>query len=149
MSGDLEDFLKRAAQRRQANASQQQQQQQSAASSRPKRREYTDSRKERLPQADQGEDLEEVMLAEIVGDHQTPLAEKQQETEAAKKRAAEAEAAAQQQAAKTQKSAGGAAPASPLGKNPAEELRQMLKQPGGLRQAILLKEILDRPEHRW
>ena len=31
----------------------------------------------------------------------------------------------------------------------AEDLVAMLKRPGGVQQAILLREILDRPEHRW
>ena len=29
------------------------------------------------------------------------------------------------------------------------QIRQMLKDPNSIRQAILLKEVLDRPEHRW
>ena len=31
----------------------------------------------------------------------------------------------------------------------AQDLIRLLQQPGGIKQAILLKEILERPEHRW
>lgn len=30
-----------------------------------------------------------------------------------------------------------------------DELLELLRRPGGVKQAVLLKEILDRPDHRW
>jgi tellurite resistance protein len=30
-----------------------------------------------------------------------------------------------------------------------QELLQMMRSPQGLRSAILMREIFDRPEHRW
>lgn len=143
MSGDLEDFLRRAAQRRQSAAAQQQR------AVRAQRREYTDSRRERLPQAGRREALEEVLLGEVVGDYRDELAEKQRELEAAEKRAAEAEAELQRVRTQAQQATAQRQAAFVLGGNPAEELRRILKHPGGVRQAVLLKEVLDRPEQRW
>ncbi len=147
MAGDLEDFLRRAAERRKAKAAQQQQQQpQQRRQPAPPRRpqpEYTDRRAERIVRPEP----EPVLVAEIVED---PLAERRRKLAEAKKAAAKAQA----EAAKKAKRSGAAAPRS-SGATPAltgdvaGDLIKILQHPGGLRQAILLREILDRPEHRW
>ena len=61
MSGDLEDFLRRAAERRQAKAAQQQQQQ--AAPAKRPRPQYSDRARERVTSVDQAD---EILTAEIV-----------------------------------------------------------------------------------
>ena len=145
MSGDLEDFLRRAAQRRQAKAAQQQQppQQQPAQRQPPQ---YSDRRSERVARIAE----DEVLTAEVVEDDLNSFAARLQRVEEAKRAAKQAEAEA---AAKLKKSHGGRTRASistatPSG-HPAQDLIRMLRQPGGIQQAILLREILDRPEHRW
>lgn len=150
MSGDLEDFLRRAAQRRQAKAAQGQAAQGQtprgqAARSRP---EYSNRKTERFVSAD---DADEVLMAEVVEDHEDSISVRMQRLEAAKRTAAEAEAElARRKARRSLHSATHEVPAGiPSSGNPAQDLLKLLRQPGGLQQAILLKEILDRPEHRW
>jgi len=192
MSGDIEDFLKRAAERRQARQASRpaapQQTQKPAA-----RPEYTDSRRERTVKP--REDDDELIVAEVV---EQPLAKriadlKQKQADAqavtqagrvgsaakrdavavesdmsrndrnrATRRAADrAEAAIQSrrgntplsapiaaQTAASQRNAAAAGQADPANEL-IEELLQSLKSPNGLRRAILLHEILDRPVHRW
>lgn len=191
MSGDIEDFLKRAAERRQARqasrpASAQQTQKPAA------RPEYTDSRRERTvrPRED-----DELIVAEVI---EQPLAKriaelKQKQADAqavtqagragsaskrdavavesdmarndrnrATRRAADrADAALQSRRGNTPLSAPIAAQTAAAQRNAAaagqadpaneliEDLLLSLKSPGGLRRAILLHEILDRPVHRW
>ena len=154
MSGDLDDFLRRAAKRRQAAAGggggggQRRGTQHGSGGSRPRRPEYTDSRTERLPQAGRTEEEpEELVLGEILDEHDE-LAKKQAAVRAARKHAAEAAADAKKHSEQARQ-ADRDRPVAPLGSNPGQELMRMLKQPAGLRQAMLLKEILDRPEHRW
>jgi hypothetical protein len=191
MSGDIEDFLKRAAERRQARqasrpASAQQSQQ---PATRP---EYTDAKRERTvrPRED-----DELIVAEVV---EQPLAKriaelKQKQADAqavtqagragsaskrdavavesdmakndrnrATRRAADrAEAALQSrrgssplsaplaaQTAASQRNAAAAGQADPANEL-IEDLLLSLKSPQGLRRAVLLHEILDRPVHRW
>ena len=90
---------------------------------------------------------EEILVAEVIED---PLAEQRRKLEAAKKAAARARA----EAAKKTKGLKPAGPPSPgvapaLSGDLAADLLRMLRQPGGIQQAILMREILDRPEHRW
>ncbi len=33
--------------------------------------------------------------------------------------------------------------------NPVQQLMQLMKRPGGMTQAIIMNEILARPDHRW
>jgi hypothetical protein len=145
MSGDLEDFLRRAGQRRQAKADQQQQppQRQPAQRQPPQ---YSDRRTERVAKIPE----DEVLTAGIVEDDPNSFAARLQRKEEAKRAAKQVEAEA---AAKLKKSHGGRArsslvSAAPSG-HPAQDLIRLLQQPGGIQQAILLREILDRPEHRW
>ena len=143
MSGDLEDFLRRAAQRRQAKAAQQQQ-------SEPRRQapQYSNRRTERMVQVP---DSDEVLTAEIVEEDPNSFAARLRRVEEAKQAAAKAEA----EAAKKLKRAKGpgrsksSGAAVALTGNPTQNLIKMLQHSGGIQQAILLREILDRPEHRW
>ena len=145
MSGDLEDFLRRAAQRRQTKAAQQQQPppQQPAQRQPPQ---YSDRRTERVARIPE----DEVLTAEVVEDDPNSFAARLQRVEEAKRAAKKAEAEA---VAKLKKSHGGrtrpAINSAALTGHPAQDLIRMLQQPGGIQQAILLREILDRPEHRW
>ncbi len=148
MSGDLEDFLRRAAQRRQAKAAQQRGGGQPTAGSKT-RPQYTDSRTERLVRA---EEADEVLMAEVVEDEEESIAARMRRLEQAKQAAAEAQAELEQR--KRADRRGGRAKVQResekvLSDNPAEDLIQMLQQPGGIQRAILLKEILERPEDRW
>ena len=171
MSGDLEDFLRRAAQRRQAKAAQGRDTQgrdtqgrdtqgraaqgQSGGAlpggGRPgakRRPEYSDRKTERIVSA---HDADEVLMAEVVEDHEDSIAVRMQRIEAAKRTAAAAEAELARRKTRTSsqgetfETLGGI----PFTGHPAEDLLRLLRQPGGVQQAILLKEILDRPEHRW
>lgn len=143
MSGDLEDFLRRAAQRRQAKAAQQQQQQQPQQRRQPPQ--YSDRRRERVVRA---EPVDEVLTAEIV--EENSIAARMRHLEESKQAAAQAEAEAKQKLAKVQKGRRSAAAAVAVSTgNPTFDLIQSLRTSNGIRQAILLREILDRPEHRW
>ena len=145
MSGDLEDFLRRAAQRRQAKAAEQQQ---PAAGQQPPRRQkpqYSDSKTERVARIPE----DEVLAAEVEHDPNS-FAARMQRVEEAKRAAAQAEAEA---AEKLKKEHGGRTLASILDADssghPVVDLIRMLRRPGGIQQAILLREILERPTHRW
>lgn len=143
MSGDLEDFLRRAAQRRQAKAAQQQQQQPAP------RPQYSDSRTERRVRS---AEPEEVFTAEIVEEDSSSIAARLRRIEEAKRAAKKAEAEVAQAIEKAKTRGGSkltdAAPLA-LSGNPAQDLLTLLRRPGGIQQAILLREILQRPEHRW
>lgn len=145
MSGDLEDFLRRAAQRRQAKAAQERQQASAAEKRQPPQ--YSDRKRERVVDAVIVDDVPE---AELVQDDTNSLAARQRKLAESKKAAAEAEAAAKKRASSVRQSRRSqAAVAHVLSGNPSEDLLNLIKSPGGIRQAILLREILDRPEHRW
>ena len=163
MSGDLEDFLRRAAARRQTKTggqpSQPNQPQQQGPAERPatRRREYTNRHRERVPQAT--EVAEEPIAAEIVSDELESLSDQRRRIEAAKQRAENIRqqandtlpqpALSNQSGATTSTGATRPTGATMSTGNTAEDLLRMLRHPGGLRQAVLLREILDRPEHRW
>lgn len=144
MSGDLEDFLRRAAERRQAKAAQQQQP--SAPAKRPPPQ-YSDRRRERVTQV---QDADEILTAEIVTEPspQDPdsFSSRRKRIEEAKQVAAQVQAEVAQKGSKT---AASNDPALVMSGNMAEDLVRMLRQPGGIQKAILLREVLDRPEHRW
>ena len=152
MSGDLEDFLRRAAQRRQAKAAQER-----AASARPSesrsgsrtRPQYSDRRTERIVSADEAD---EILVAEVVDDEaHNSIADRMRRLEAAKQAAAEAESSLGRLRRADQKpQAKAPAAAGPLlSGDPVQNLIKLLRQPAGIQQAILLREILDRPTHRW
>jgi hypothetical protein len=170
MSGDIEDFLRRAAERRQAR----QANKPAAPPPQAPRPEYSDARRERAPRA---RDDDELVVAEVV---EEPLSRKLAEL-----KRAQAAAQATREAARAQSRHGGSVPpvghASPVqplrpservplasansqGGSPTvtskaaapdlqnaaiTDLHEILKTPQGLRSAILLHDILARPEHRW
>jgi hypothetical protein len=142
MSGDLEDFLRRAAQRRQAKAAQQQ-------PPPPRQRpQYSDRRTERIVRP---VETDEILTAEIVEeDDPNSFQARMRRVQEAKRAAQKAQAEAAQKLkkiARARPKSSGVGPA--LSGHPARDLVRMLQQPGGIQQAILLREILDRPEHRW
>ncbi|MDA9858027.1 hypothetical protein N9D23_07885 [Rubripirellula sp.] len=147
MSGDLEDFLRRAAQRRQAKAAQANQ----PAAAPRKRPQYSNSRTERVTRTVETQATDEVLVAEVVDHHSTNQYDRRetgtqrQQAETAQK---QAEAAATRSAA-GQSSTKNDAASSALNSQAGIELLAALRSPGGVRQAILLREILDRPTHRW
>ncbi|GAA5506123.1 hypothetical protein [Novipirellula caenicola] len=156
MAGDLEDFLRRAAQRRQANAGNRNQPPAARpAASHPavpeqrKRPQYSNHRTERMVR----EVEEEIYVAEVVEDEPSPWQERQRKIEEAKRAAAEAESAAAKAFAKVKK--GGTASPAPMAPGPqmtgnvAADLIRLLQSPEGIQQAVLLREILDRPIDRW
>ncbi|QEF99719.1 hypothetical protein Mal15_37850 [Stieleria maiorica] len=146
MAGDLEDFLKRAAERR----AQKQQQAGGGGAARPKPRprpEYTEAKRERQVR----QPVEEpIPVAEVVEEPVNPLAERRRKLAEAKKKAEEARARlAQQKAEIDERREGEPGVISAAGGTPAEQLLDLLHRPGGLQQAFLLREILERPEDRW
>ena len=161
MAGDLEDFLRRAAERRKAKAGQQKPQPQRPAQQRPaqqrpaqkppQRRQpvYTDRRAERIVRPEP----EPILVAEVIEEPTDSLAARKRRLEEAKKAAERAKAEAAKRASSvrsvssTRPTSSGAAPA--LTGDFASDLLKMLQHPNGIKQAILLREILDRPEHRW
>lgn len=156
MAGDLEDFLRRAAERRA-------QKQQQGAGGRPAKRggsgqsqrpkpqprsapEYTDARRERQIRPPVEEEVFADDLIEVVN----PLAEKQARLAKSKKQAAAAkERVAQQQRDIHEPTVADRGQISISGGTPAEQLLDLLQRPGGIQQAFLLREILERPEDRW
>ena len=169
MSGDLEDFLKRAAERRQAKAAQQKQ-------SAPQKRvppQYSDRRTERTPKSVPDAEIVEAQLVtasvvENVAVAQAVTGSQDRSRQAGRsggRKATKADAAPSRLAreAETQAAAGNAgdSDSTPYSQSnsttdsqksggfSAEDLVAMLKRPGGVQQALLLREILDRPEHRW
>ncbi|MGB0599412.1 MAG: hypothetical protein ACPGLY_22230 [Rubripirellula sp.] len=147
MSGDLEDFLRRAAQRRQAKAAQANQ----PAATPRQRPQYSNSRTERVTRTVETQATDEVVVAEVVDHHSTNQYDRRetrterQRTDTAKK---QAEAAATRSAAGKAPTKSDAA-SSALNSQAGIELLAALRSPRGVRQAILLREILDRPTHRW
>ncbi|MFK8110588.1 MAG: hypothetical protein AB8B91_00210 [Rubripirellula sp.] len=146
MAGDLEDFLRRAAERRQAKAAQQQQQQPPAPRETPQ---YTDRRTERLARIP---DDEEILTAEIVEPPTNTYAAQIQRVEDARREASriqnELQRKQKKQAAKSKRDQK-SADAKVMTGHPATDLIRLMRSNGGIQQAILLREIFDRPEHRW
>ncbi|TWU67609.1 hypothetical protein [Crateriforma conspicua] len=150
MAGDLEDFLKRAAAKRQAKAAAAQN-----ANTRPTRSapEYTDSRRERqIRELDDSDLVDEVIVGEVVEtpSDQQQYQERRRRIEQAKKRAEKIAAETAKRAKKSSSVVDTSSDSIGDGEvlDP-EQLMAMLRSPQGMRQAILLREILDRPEHRW
>ena len=140
MPGDLEEFLKRAAARRQAK-----EQQQQAAAPRPTQRpQYSDRRRERVVRPP--EVVEPILVAEVV-EVPDSMAQRRHAIEEAKRKAKEAEAEAAKKLAKLKKSAGKSTTSDvTLTGDARADILRLLKQPGGIKQAILLREILERPK---
>lgn len=164
MSGDLEDFLKRAAERRQAKAAQQQ--------APPKRvpPQYSDSRTERVPRPAPTDEIVEAQIvsASVVEDvvvaETVPVAQKRSgkaKSARRQKNAKKGAASRQTRSGPEEPNANTESKSTPYEEDQemtgnrqstgssAENLIEMLKRPRGVQQAFLLREILDRPEHRW
>ncbi|MEM9827051.1 MAG: hypothetical protein AAF958_10705 [Planctomycetota bacterium] len=173
MSNDLEDFLRRAAQKRHAGEVARREEK-----SRPPRRplsEYSDARSERVIRPSP-EEAEEVILAEVVPTTRTTVQTKPRR-QASNSRSQGQGARSQGQGARGHQQASpqagsrgdavaaamasmGGEPTAPMQdeahaadtgqqNTTAKDLVQMLRSPQGIRQAFLLREIIDRPEHRW
>lgn len=126
MPDDLQDFLRRAAQKRAAGQKQQRPRKQSPSQRR--RPEYTNARTERqirdivdaeeiveaIPVAPVESAVEIVTATEVVQPYDDAAAGQGQATTAA-----------------------------------AQELRELMSTPKGIRQAFLVREIFDRPADRW
>ena len=170
MSGDLEDFLKRAAERRQAKAAQSQQK------TPPKRvpPQYSDSRAERITRPTPDDEIVEAQVVSASGVEDAQVAKlvavNQGRSRTTKptgqRRAGNAGDKKQNRHARQTKTGDSAIAEREPSSSPydqgaktssdqqsigfsAENLLEMLKSPGGVQQAILLREIFDRPEHRW
>lgn len=141
MAGDLEDFLRRAAERRRAKAAEPRQPEQRPPRRRP---EYTDSRRERMTQP--------VEVAELVEDEPTAIDAGLREILARPKPAERRTQSGRRGPSAPQAEPMASITANTGGGSPAidtNDLIAMLTSVGGLQQAIVLKEILERPEHRW
>jgi hypothetical protein len=116
------------------------------AAPRPKP-EYTEAKRERLVRPPVEEPVPGVELAQQpIGQ----LAEKRERAAKAKKKAAESrERVAQQQRDIHEPTAADRGVISIAGGSPIEQLLDLMRRPGGIQQAFLLREILERPEERW
>jgi hypothetical protein len=145
MSDDLGDFLARAAQRRAEKANQQRGEQtrrESQKALQEVQSQYSDRRRERLVLL---EEDEEVVEDEVVD----AIAVSSSIPDAVLVRTVEANApsvSANQKARPSQKPQ---VSTEQRGGIRSLELVEMLSRSGGIRQAFLLKEIIDRPVHRW
>lgn len=163
MAGDLEDFLRRAAQRRAEAAAARPKQPQPQP---PRRPEYTDRNRERSVSS--GDVDEEVVIADLVPPvTETPRRAPQPPPMLAAQQAQQAAQQTQQAVQQTQRAAQRAQHALGESRRSALEaqrlddipefkadptvlaLLRLMTNPSGIRQAILAREILDPPHHRW
>ncbi len=160
MAGDLEDFLRRAAARRQAQADQPQPTPRPPSQPRPeysnRRTEHPPRATERPPRALERQEPE-VIVAEIMEDSSS-ISERMQRQEEARQAAREAETIIKNRGRSTRSRATRSRSTRSRSKgrlssegteNLRDGLIEALKSPGGIRKAILLREILERPTHRW
>ena len=176
MPDDIEDFLTRAAQRRQAKTTPakpaadpvqaQPVQRTQAPPARPvsSRPEYTSARSERIPRnrPEEEQPLQAILVEEStpagqgVAEHMQRL--KKQRTKATKEADSRRAGGSVQPVVPASQyvapeRAPSVAPQTTTGDNSgftaSDRLITMLRQPEGMLQAILLQEILTRPEHRW
>lgn len=144
MSGDLEDFLRRAAERRREKAAAR-----PAPPPQRQRPEYTDSRRERdADPIEAGEIVEQPSYDEPDNAMTRAIADQRRQIQEAERKAEKIRAQAKP-APRGKQPPASAASAQPTLPESLEELAEILSSPNGLRQAILMKEILERPEHRW
>jgi len=155
MSGDLEDFLARAARRRAEKAEVQRGQQVQSESRRnfqEVQSQYSDRRRERVVLLTDDDD--DIVEAEIVDDAIMDAAIIK-DTKAIKSSLRDvSDSSALEDRNKSPKRTYQATSDPQAGIRPAGglsslELVEMLSRPGGIRQAFLLKEIMDRPVRRW
>lgn len=163
MGGDLDEFLKRAAQRRVANAAAKAEE--TARQQKPPRPvapEYSSRQKER--QVTPGAADEEPVVATLVNSSGTtafpgaiqaatisPAIDQADERMSSRihdkfdQEVGNLDPSREFAGAKTVGTGG----ASVTRNSVVVQLRQLLASPMGLKQAVLLREILERPEHRW
>jgi len=153
MSGDLEDFLARAAKRRAEKANQQREQEVRGQTQRTRaavQSQYSDRKTERVVRLD---DDDEILEAEIVAEVDLGNASQQLPSSLAVNQASSVQPERVSRSSRRSGSVEASGKASPAGGTNtginALELVQMLGRPGGVRQAFLLKEIIDRPVNRW
>lgn len=150
MSKDLEDFLRQAAELRQRKlaerraATEQQEQQ-----NRPRPRPYTNARQER--DSDSAADYYDEREADILDERDLEMIDAvhlvdgdQDNRSSAAAPSGAPTGSAMPEAKIVDPRHGGAQESKP---NSADLLREMLRQPYGLRQAFLVREILDRPRY--
>jgi len=164
-NNDIEEFLRRAAQRRQAKSSQAPASSPPSVSARP---EYTSAKSERIPRNRDDEApiqavlVDEDVFSESVADHMKGLSKKRAQTT---KQSDERRAGGTVKPVEPPSMVSGdsfyvakerapsVAPQTVVGDasgfTVADRLVTMLRQPEGMMQAILLQEILKRPEDRW
>ncbi|QEG41643.1 hypothetical protein [Roseimaritima ulvae] len=152
MAGDIEEFLRRAAERRQQRANQRNAQQQQAT--RPAAPQYTDRATERLPRAERRAQQAppyqppvqqaEPLLAEIIEDDE-------HESMSQRRRSREAEDQAKVDSELQRHSEEGKQERSDRGEqsNAAEDIIRLLKSPNGMKQAVILREILEPRSNFW
>jgi hypothetical protein len=144
MSNDLEDFLRRAAQRRQEKAAATP----TARPVAPLRPEYAQAQSERQPRQRVVEDDDEPVDAIIVEESENPygihaISRVVEKIDQPASHALSGNASSSTTSSRTSVVTGGTSPST------VNDLIRLLSGPGGMQQAILLREILDRPEHRW
>jgi hypothetical protein len=171
MPNDLEDFLKRAAQRRAEQAALREQQKAAAGGRRPGAPEYTDRSRERnVPVL--VEDDEEVFVAEVVPARLTELPQSQPSQvggsmqdrhlssltissgiDTTDEAFAERGRSFDNHLVPARKSVDAtrapAAPVAPPAAITAATIQKLLTSADGVRQAFLMREILSRPTDRW
>lgn len=152
MAGDIEEFLRRAAERRQQRANQRNTQQQQAT--RPAAPQYTDRAAERLPRAERRAQAAPVyqppvqqaepLMAEIIEDEE-------HESMSQRRRSREAEDQAKVDSELQRHSEEGKQERSDRGEqsNAAEDIIRLLKSPNGMKQAVILREILEPRSSFW
>lgn len=149
MAGDLEDFLRRAAQRRAETAAARPKPPQPQP---PRRPEYTDRNRERSMSTNDVD--EEVVIADVV----PPVVER---GSSIRVRAASTPPRSEARPKILAEPTPVKAPRAPhvasqVTENPevpasatVQALLRLMTDPNGIRQAILAREILDPPHHRW
>lgn len=172
MAGDLEDFLKRAAQRRAENEAVRREEQTRQQQAQQRRRpEYTNRDAERRAVFDEyGEDEEEVYVAELVREpneesvqswrdraenrftsHKEPPQHPPVD-QADERLEARLHSTFDHAVGRLDDSpgfAGDRAAENEADRRAAQEILKLLQNPQGVRQALMLREILDRPVDRW
>ncbi|WP_153555720.1 hypothetical protein [Roseimaritima sediminicola] len=161
MAGDIEEFLRRAAERRQQRARQRNAQQRQHTE-RPSAPQYTDRNRERVPQtpipvaplAEPVSHQAEPLMAEIIeDDEQETLLKRGQarrierDAKAAKERSDRKNRSQGRRSEGRSSETGSTAQHSEI--KATEELLRMLRSPQGIRQAVLLKEILEPRSNVW
>ena len=173
MAGDLEDFLRRAAQRRAANEAtkRQQQQEQERAEAPRARPEYTDRRAERNISRYEEDDDDVIVVADLVEQPEPRRTDFPQESRRTdfpgdssrdayyQRPVDQADEAMQSHVhdvfdhhvGSFDDSPGftGADPEKVQTQKTAGEIIDLIRSPQGIRQALMLREIIDRPVERW